>query len=55
MNPLTGEVISKENWCYLFPADEYIINSEKQKDAISEIEKELEERIQYFTKNNKPL
>ena len=55
MNPLTGEVLSKENWCYLFPADEYIINSEKQKDAIGEIEKELEERIQYFTKNNKPL
>lgn len=55
MNPLTGEVLSKENWCYLFPADEYIINTEKQKDAIQEIEKELEERIQYFTKNNKPL
>ncbi|MBO6103839.1 DEAD/DEAH box helicase family protein [bacterium] len=55
MNPLTGEVLSKENWCYLFPADEYLVNTEKQQDAISEIEKELEERIQYFTKNNKPL
>lgn len=55
LDPLTGEIIEKPKWFYLIPADEYIVNSDNQDDALKNIEDELEERIQYFNKQNKPL
>lgn len=55
LDPLTGEIIERPKWFYLIPADEYIVNSDNQDDALKNIENELEERIQYFNKQNKPL
>lgn len=55
LDPLTGEIIERPKWFYLIPADEYIVNSDNQDDALKNIESELEERIQYFNKQNKPL
>ncbi|MBQ5500603.1 MAG: UvrB/UvrC motif-containing protein, partial [Mycoplasmataceae bacterium] len=55
LDPLTGEIIEKPKWFYLIPADEYIVNSDNQDHALKNIEDELEERIQYFNKQNKPL
>ena len=55
LDPLTGEIIEKPKWFYLIPADEYIVNSDNQDDALKNIEDELEKRIQYFNKQNKPL
>lgn len=55
LDPLTGEILEHLRWFYLTPADEYIINNDHKETALESIEKELEERIKYFNKNNKPL
>lgn len=55
LDPLTGEILEKLKWFYLTPADEYIINNDNKETALESIEKELEERIIYFNKQNKPL
>lgn len=55
LDPLTGEIIQKPTWFYLIPADEYIVNSDNQDEALKNIEDELNERVQYFNKHNKPL
>lgn len=55
LDPLTGEILENLNWFYLVPADEYIVNNDNKEEAIKRIKEELEERIQYFNKYNKPL
>ena len=48
---LTGEVLSQLSHTMIFPASHYIVDREKMKPAIEEIEKELEQRIKYFNDN----
>jgi excinuclease ABC subunit B len=53
INVLTGEVISTLSHVAIYPASHYIIERSKMLEAISEIEKELSERIKYFKDNGK--
>lgn len=53
INVLTGEVISTLSHVAIYPASHYIIERSKMLEAISEIEKELNERIKYFKDNGK--
>ncbi len=53
INPLTGKAIGTRNHIMIFPNSHYVTSSDKMERAISTIEKELEERIQYFKENNK--
>ena len=50
---ITGNVRSTVLHCMIFPASHYIIGREKMDEALSELRIELDERIKYFTDNNK--
>lgn len=53
INSLTGEILCELNHVAIFPASHYVIPPEKMEIAITEIERELEERIAYFKANDK--
>ena len=52
---LTGEILSELESIEIFPAKHYLTDEEKRKKSISDIGVELEERIEYFKKNEKYL
>ncbi len=53
INAITGEVKSVVSHVAIFPASHYVVGDEKIESAIEEIDRELAERIEYFTENNK--
>ena len=55
INPLTGEVVSGLRHAAIYPASHYIVPPDKMNDAIKIIEKELDERLEYFRKEGKLL
>lgn len=55
MNPVTGEIISKRNHVAIFPASHYVTSPESMERALVTIEKELEERIEWFKSRGKLL
>ncbi len=52
INYLTGEIIAQREHVSVFPASLYVTSKEKMERAIQGIEKELNDRIQYFEDNN---
>jgi len=55
INVLTGEIIGIRNHVMIFPASHYATTHEKMERAIKSIEKELEERYNYFLSIGKIL
>ena len=55
INPLTGELKGILNHVAIYPASHYIVPPEKMEEAITVIEKELEERVEYFKQEGKLL
>lgn len=55
VNPLTGEVFDEPNEVSIFPAKQYLTAADKLKDAIADIEAELEERLKLFKESGKHL
>lgn len=55
LHPLTGEVISDDEELLIFPATHYVASLERTNQAMSEIEKELHERLVELKKQNKLL
>ncbi len=53
INVLTGELLSTLNHVAIFPASHYIVAKDKMSQAIEEIREELDERVKFFTDNNK--
>ncbi len=53
IHPITGKVIGYRDYVIVFPKSHYVTTKEKMENAITEIEKELEERVKYFKDNNK--
>lgn len=53
INPLTGKVIAVRNHVMIFPNSHYVTTSDKRDRAIETIEKELDERVEYFKSKNK--
>ncbi len=51
--PLTGEVVHIHPMVTIFPAREYITDDEHIRDALNDIELELEEQIAYFKREDK--
>lgn len=49
---LTGEVIATLSHAAIYPATHYIVDREKMREAIGDIEIELEDRVKYFTDNH---
>lgn len=55
INALTGEVKGVLKHIAIYPASHYIVKGEKMDAAIKELERELEERLQYFRDKGKLL
>lgn len=55
LNPVTGEILEEPEHVDIYPAKHYITQDEKLKKTIADIEQELEERLEYFRKNEKLL
>lgn len=55
LHPVTGNVIQEVDHVYLFPASHYVAGEERMKRAIASIEKELEERLEWFESQEKLL
>ncbi len=55
INPLTGELKAILRHAAIYPASHYIVSREKMHTALSEIERELDERLTYFRENGKLL
>ncbi len=55
MNPLTGERKADLQYVSIYSASHYIVPPEKMETAIGEIERELDERVDYFKKEGKLL
>lgn len=47
-DPLTGEILNEHDSITIFPSREYISEDENIKQAVHDIEQELEERLKYF-------
>jgi len=54
-SPLTGEIFSEQDEVAIYPAKQYLTDSERLKDAIRNIEAELEERLAMFKETGKHL
>jgi excinuclease ABC subunit B len=55
LNPLTGDVISKESAVAIFPASYYVTAPEKMGQAIEDIENEMAARVREFEQQGKLL
>lgn len=55
LRPLTGEVIDRPEEIVIYPARHFMTSDEKVETALINIEKELQERIEYFVSRNKLL
>ncbi|HAV76672.1 MAG TPA: excinuclease ABC subunit B [Anaerolineae bacterium] len=54
-SPLTGEIFDEPNEISIFPAKQYLTAADKMKNAINDIEKELDERLKFFKETGKLL
>ncbi len=52
-DPLTGELLGEFNEVTVFPSREYISDDENIRQAIHDIEQELEERLEFFKKDGR--
>lgn len=53
VNSVTGKVEGERKHIMIFPNSHYVTTDEKMNKAISTIEEELKERVEYFKRNNK--
>ena len=54
-SPLTGEIFDEPREVSIYPAKQYLTDAERMKDAIKNIEAELEERLAQFKETGKYL
>ena len=55
LDPIRRNVSEKPKQIFLFPAEHYVLNREIKEQAIKNIKEELEERLRFFKKTDKPL
>ena len=55
VNPITSEVKNTVRHAAIYPASHYIVPKDKMESAISEIEQELEKRVEFFSERGKLL
>ena len=55
INTLTGEMLRQLSYVGIFPATHYAVSDENRERAIAEIERELEERVEFFKSQNKHI
>lgn len=52
-DPLTGEIFQEHPQVTIFPAKQFVADEEKTRQALHDIEQELEDQIKYFRNNDK--
>jgi excinuclease ABC subunit B len=52
-SPLTGEIFEEPKEVSIYPAKQYLTDTDRMKDAIGAIEAELEERVKFFNETGK--
>ena len=55
INPLTGELLATLRHAAIYPASHYIVDGDKMHRALEELERELQERLEYFRSRGKLL
>jgi excinuclease ABC subunit B len=55
INPTSGEVLSREERLFIYPAKHFVLPDERIKQALDEIRKELDERLELFKRQGKLL
>ena len=55
INPLTGELLATLRHAAIYPASHYIVDGDKMHRALEELERELQERLEYFRSKGKLL
>ena len=55
INTLTGELIRQLSYAAIYPATHYAVSDEKREAALVEIEREMEERVEFFRAQDKLL
>ncbi|MBQ3418074.1 MAG: excinuclease ABC subunit UvrB [Ruminococcus sp.] len=55
INPLTGELIATLRHAAIYPASHYIVDGMKMQRALEELERELQERLEFFRSKGKLL
>ena len=55
LHPLTGEIVREESEMYVFPATHYAAGPETMERAITAIEEEMQERVDFFERSGKLL
>ncbi len=53
INVVTGEVKAVVSHAAIFPATHYVVSDDKLESALEELDRELAERVEWFTQNNK--
>ncbi len=54
-HPLTGEIVEEPGEISIFPAKQYLTDSDRMKESLARIEAELEERLKFFKETGKHL
>ncbi len=52
-NIVTGKVVQDVSYTAIFPATHYAVSPERREQALEEIEREMEERVEFFKSQNK--
>ena len=55
INTLTGEILRNMSYAVIFPANHYVVSSEKREAALQKIYDEMVERVEFFKSRNKLL
>ena len=55
INTVTGEVIERLSYAAVFPATHYAVSDDKREAALSQIEEEMKERVEFFKSAGKLL
>ena len=55
INTLTGEILRSMSYAVIFPANHYVVSSEKREAALEKIYDEMVERVEFFKSQNKLL
>lgn len=55
INPLTGELLANLRHAAIYPASHYIVDGDKMSRALDELERELQERLEFFRSQGKLL
>ena len=55
INTLTGEILRNMSYAVIFPANHYVVSSEKREAALQKIYDEMVERVDFFKSQNKLL